>query len=146
MLKLSASAGAIEISQPLIAPIAALEPLNLLQAERRDLPLGELIVVLGGLRRGARRWKASELGLMHEFELLWIVVVARVTRRIRVEWARTEIILKIDMHLFDIQCLIIVPSLLVQPLGPATIIHDLAADESHERLLVLLKVLLCLIG
>ena len=82
MLKLSASAGAIEISQPLIAPIAALEPLNLLQAERRDLPLGELIVVLGGLRRGALRWKASELGLMHEFELLWIVVVARMARRI----------------------------------------------------------------
>ena len=82
MLKLSASAGAIEIAQPLIAPIAALEPLNLLQAERRDLPLGELIVVLGGLRRGALRRKASELGLMHEFELLWIVVVARMARRI----------------------------------------------------------------
>ena len=50
------------------------------------------------------------------------------------------------MHLFDIQCLIIVSSLLVQSVGPATIIHDLAADESRERLLVLLKVLLCLIG
>ena len=82
MLKLSASAGAIEISQPLITPIAALEPLNLLQSERRDLSLGELIVVLGGLRRGALRWKASELGLMYKFELLWIVVVARMARRI----------------------------------------------------------------
>ena len=82
MLKLSASAGAIEISQPLITPIAALEPLNLLQSERRDLSLGELIVVLGGLRRGVLRWKASELGLMYKFELLWIVVVARMARRI----------------------------------------------------------------
>ena len=82
MLKLSASAGAIEIAQPLIAPIATLEPLNLLQAERRDLPLGELIVVFWGLRRGALRWKACELGLMHEFKLLWIVVVARMACRI----------------------------------------------------------------
>lgn len=101
MLKLSATTGTVEIAQPLVAPIAALEPLNLLQAERRDLPLGELIVVLGGLRRGARRWKASELGLMHKFVLLWIVVVSRMARRIRVEWARNDIILKIYMHLSD---------------------------------------------
>ena len=82
MLKLSAATGTVEIAQPLITPIAALEALNLLQAERRDFSLRELIVVLGGLRRGALRWKASELGLMHEFELLWIVVVARMARRI----------------------------------------------------------------
>ena len=83
MLELGAATGAVEIAQPLVAPVTTLEPLNLLQAERRDLSLGELIVVLGGLLRGTRlRWKIIELGLMHEFKLLWIVVVACVTRRI----------------------------------------------------------------
>ena len=82
MLKLSAATGGVEIAQPLVAPITALKPLNLFQAEGRDLPLGELIVFLGCLLRGALRWKAIELGLMHEFELFWVVVVARVTRGI----------------------------------------------------------------
>ena len=128
----------------IVAPITALQTLNLLQAKRRDLSGGELIIFLWGVLRGILRRKTSELGLMHKFEMLWVVVFTRLTVLILVEWAHALVILvEIDMHLSNIQRLI-VSCLLMKSVLPTA--HNFAADESRQGFFVMREVLFSLVG